>query len=81
MVAVGHVVDLNAKKIHMARKGRLAAERIALSNRRDLGMWMRMVSVEMRAGLFLRMIIGARNGYAVISPFLYPPGAKKPRRN
>ena len=52
---------------------------MAISNGCDLSMWLRMMTIEMITGLFLREVIGARNGYSIISPFGYAPGISEVR--
>ena len=81
IMAVGNIIDFHSQKIHRVRKSSLAAESIELSNGCDLIMWLRMLAIEMRNGLFLREIVDAENGYSVVSPFGYVPGGKKSNWN
>ena len=74
IMAVGNIIDFRSKKIRRVCKSSLAAESIALSNGCDLSMWLRMLTIEMCTGLFLREIVDAENGYSAVSPFGYAPG-------
>ena len=74
ILASGAVLDFMAKKIYRVCKSSLAAECVGISNGADIGLWTRVLGVELFTGVFLREMVDCNNSYSATSPFGFSPG-------
>ena len=65
--------SISVLKLYRVTKSSLSPEVVALSNGIDIGIFIRVLAIELLTGILTRYLIDTRNSYSVISPFGLSP--------
>ena len=68
-----NILDFGSKRIYRVCKSSVGAECVAISNGADLGIWVRILTIELLTGVFLRELLDTKNSYSITSPFGLSP--------
>ena len=61
--------SISVLKLYRVTKSSLSPEVVALSNGIDIGIFIRVLAIELLTGIFMRDLIDTHNSYSVLSPF------------
>ena len=69
ILCTGNYIDGGSRRIERVCRSPLASEAIGLGNAADLGMFVRVLIIEMIGGVFLKELVGPSRVYRLVTPF------------